>query len=348
MRETRAVSAAAGPRLRKRVMEERIERERLAEILGRFAQRAVLVVGDLMVDEYLRGAARRISQEGPVMVIEVEAEEFKPGGAANVGNNLRALGAHARMIGVVGDDEIGRLLRGELATWEIEVSGVITDPTRPTTRKTRVVAQNQQVLRVDREQTQAISSELARLLLQHVAASLPQVDAVLVSDYRKGVITPDVARQISALAKAAGKPLITNPKPTSAPWLQGAHILSLNHFEAEELTRTRLPEEPAALHAYGTHLRQELNVETLVITQREHGLHYWRRDGEHRHVRAFPVEVSDGAGAGDTTISAFALAAVSGADTYESAEIANRAGACVVRKSGVATVNIEELLALTP
>jgi rfaE bifunctional protein kinase chain/domain len=326
-------------------MEQRMSRGRLAEIVTQFRQRSILVVGDLMVDEYLMGTAQRISQEGPVMVIEVHSDAFKPGGAANVANNLRALGAKVRIAGAVGDDEMGRLLQEELRTWEIDTAGILTDPSRPTTRKTRVVAQNQQVLRVDREQTHPLSEALAEALLLRVEAALQQADAVLVSDYRKGVISPEVAARLSALATAMGKPLVTNPKPTSAPWLRGATVLSLNHFEAEELSRTLLPEDPDALNQYGVAMRERLEVDTLIITQRENGLDYWRHNGEHAHVPAHKVEVADSAGAGDSTIGAMTLALVSGADTYEAAEIACLAGACVVRKHGVATVTPEELLA---
>ncbi len=318
---------------------------RLAEIVTQFRERSILVVGDLMVDEYLMGTAQRISQEGPVMVIEVHSDAFKPGGAANVANNLRSLGAKVGIAGVVGDDEMGRLLQEELHTWEIDTAGILTDPSRPTTRKTRVVAQNQQVLRVDREQTHPLHTALAEALLVRVETALQQADAVLVSDYRKGVISPEVAARLSVLAAAMGKPLVTNPKPTSALWLRGASVLSLNHFEAEELSRSTLPEDPAALHRYGVEMRERLEVDTLVITQREKGLDYWRRSGEHAHVPAHKVEVADGAGAGDSTIGAMTLALVSGANTYEAAEIACLAGACVVRKHGVATVTPDELLA---
>jgi len=325
-------------------MEVRIGRTRTKEIVSGFSQRSILVIGDLMIDEYLRGHARRISQESPVMVVEVEGDDFKPGGAANVGNNLRALGARVSMAGVVGNDEIGRLLRSELAEQGIETSGILTDPDRPTTRKTRIVAQRQQVLRVDREQTHPIAQGIARQLLDHAALSLESVDAILVSDYRKGVVTPELAAGLSRLAQERGKPLITNPKPASAPWLRGARVLSLNQFEAEELGRASLPEDEAALCAYGERLMEDLGVEMLVITRSEKGMYYWRREGEYHHVPAFPVEVTDGAGAGDTTISTMALALVSGATDYEAAVLANRAGACVVRKAGVATVSVEELL----
>ncbi len=317
---------------------------RLAEIAAEFGKRSILVVGDLMVDEYLMGTARRISQEGPVMVIEVHDDEFKPGGAANVANNLRSLGAKVGIAGVVGEDEMGRLLRDELKNWDIGVTGILTDSTRPTTRKTRVVAQNQQVLRVDREQTHPLPESVAEELLSRVETALRQADAVLVSDYRKGVISPQVAARLSGMAASLGKLLVTNPKPTSAPWLRGATVLSLNHFEAEELSRSTLPTDADELHRYGSEMRDRLDVDTLVITQREQGLDFWRRNGEHRHVPAHKVEIADGAGAGDSTISAMTLALVCGATTYEAAEIACLAGACVVRKHGVATVTADELL----
>lgn len=327
-------------------MIEEIGRERFREIVHRFAKFSVLVLGDLMMDEYLRGSVRRISQEAPVMVVEVESDEFKPGGAANVGNNLRALGARVLLSGVVGDDESGRLLRAEMAAWNVDVTGVLTDPTRPTTRKTRVVTQNQQVLRVDREQTHPVATEVADRLAAFIEERLKDVDAILVSDYRKGALTPETARIALELARAAGKPVVTNPKPSSAAWLRGATVLSLNQVEAEEMGRQRLPEAEEGLRPFGETLRQDLDVETLVITRGAKGLSFWKRDGAYRYVPAYRVEVADGAGAGDTTISVMMLALLAGADTYEAAVIANLAGACVVRKAGVATVNAEELLHL--
>lgn len=261
-----------------------------------------------------------------------------------MGNNLRALGARVVMAGVVGDDEGGKLLKADLAAWNIDVSGILTDPTRPTTRKTRVIAQNQQVLRVDREQTHAVSEAIGERLLNVIEEHIQDVDAVLVSDYRKGVLTPETARATIAIAKKAGKPLITNPKPSSAPWLKGATVLSLNRSEAEELGRRRLTGDESAERVFGEALREELEVDTLVITWGARGLSYWCRAGEYRYVQAHRVEVADVAGAGDTTIGAMTLALMAGASNYEAAVIANRAGACVVRKSGVATLTVEELL----
>ncbi len=326
------------------IMADEIGRERYAEILGNFEGKSVLVFGDLMIDEYLRGSVRRISQESPVMVVEVEADEFKPGGAANVGNNLRALGASVAMAGVIGDDEGGRLLMSGLSEQNISTAGIVVDHSRPTTRKTRVIAQNQQVLRVDREQTHPVSESVSAELMEHVLQSVNSVDAVFVSDYRKGTLTQPLAVHISAAARAAGKMVITNPKPSSAPWLAGAHVLSLNRSEAEEVGRRRIPGDVAGEDAFGEAIRAQIDVDTLVITWGAKGLSYWRKDGEYRYVPAHRVEVADVAGAGDTTISAMTLGLLSGANTYESAVIANRAGALVVRKSGVAVVTVAELL----
>lgn len=325
-------------------MADRINRDRCQEIMSRFSGCSVLVVGDLMADEYLRGTAKRISQEGPVMVVEVESDEFKPGGAANVGNNLRALGAKVSLAGVIGEDEIGGHLRAELASWNVDVSGIITDSTRPTTRKTRIVAQHQQVLRVDREQTAPISETISGKLLQYIGDTINSMDAILISDYRKGVLTRESTEEICRLAKSFGKPVISNPKPVSSRWLSGARVLSLNHFEAEELAGGHLPKQEAALQQFGEKLIEELQVELMVVTRREEGISYWNIAGDYGHVPAHLVEVADGAGAGDSTISAMALALISSATDREAVEIANLAGACVVRKFGVATVSIEEML----
>jgi len=325
-------------------MEERLSLTRRAELIGKFADRSLLVVGDLMVDEYLYGSARRISQEGPVMVIEVVSDEFKPGGAANVANNLRSLGASVAIAGVVGDDSIAGVLRAGLSDWKIDVSGIVTDATRPTTRKTRIVAQSQQVIRVDREKTIPISGEVSRKLISHIERLLPQVDGVLLSDYRKGVLSEHDTQAICDLARAAGKPVITNPKPASARWLRGARVISLNQVEAEELAGLPLPDDADSLRRFGEQIAQSLGAATLLVTRGSKGLCLWLQNGEHHQIPAHVVEVADIAGAGDTTIGTMALALTCGATDVEAAELANLAGACVVRKHGVATITPDELL----
>ncbi len=321
-----------------------IPQHRYEEILRRFPDQTILVVGDLMMDEYLSGGARRVSPESPVLVVDVESEALKPGGAANVVSNLLALGARAYVAGAVGDDEVGRELRAQLAQRGADMDGILVDPSRPTTRKTRVVAHGQQVLRFDRERGDPLSERLARQLLEYVERVLDRVDAVLVSDYRKGILTREVTRGLIDLAGAAGKPLVANPKPVSARWMHGARVLSLNQMEAQEVSGEPLPADEGALRAFGARLVRELGVETLVITRGSLGLTYWHRDVEHQTVPAHPVEVYDVAGAGDTTITAMTLALASGAGCFEAACVANHAGACVVSKRGVATVSLDELI----
>jgi rfaE bifunctional protein kinase chain/domain len=313
-------------------------------LVRRMEGRSVLVLGDLMVDEYVQGRALRVSPESPVLVVEVQSEDSKPGGAANVVNNVLAMSARSHVYGVVGRDEAGERLTSGLAAAGADVSGIVIDPTRPTTRKTRVVAQEQQVVRIDREDVSPIDGETERAMLAQIASRLPNVDAVLLSDYRKGMITPTLARRVCAMALEAGKPLVANPKPASARWLENARLLSVNQVEAEQLGGSPLPEQADALAEYGWRLLSELQLRTLVITRGSKGLAYWTRDIEHRTVPAHAVEVYDIAGAGDTTIAAMTLALAAGATDFAAACVANHAGACVVRKRGVAVVTLEELI----
>lgn len=320
-----------------------IHRDRYEQIVRAFALRRILVLGDLMVDEYLHGAVRRISPEGPVMIVDVEAQEFKPGGAANVANNLRSLGAHVAVVGLVGADDMGELLRSELEGRRIDVSGIVTDSGRPTTRKTRVVAHHQQVLRIDREFSYAPNTAICNAMIDHAARLISRADAMIISDYRKGAISMDLAVSLRGLCAESRTPMIANPKPSSAAWLGGSLALSLNQAEAEELAGP-IPVAEDELTRFGEALRDRLGVSMLVITLGPRGLCYWQQGGESKHISGHSIEVYDVAGAGDTTISALALALTGGASPEEAAFVANHAGACAVRKAGVATVTPEELI----
>jgi D-beta-D-heptose 7-phosphate kinase/D-beta-D-heptose 1-phosphate adenosyltransferase len=337
-----------------------VNRQQYEQIVRSFEGRRIIVLGDLMMDEYLWGRATRISPESPVMVVEVDRETGVPGGAANVVNNLLALGAQVAVIGVVGEDATGSALVAALEAEGADVSGIVTDPSRPTTRKTRVVAHNQQVLRIDREQAKSVSDTVARKLLanlsQHLdshAGSTGKVEAVLVSDYNKGVLTSQVARAIVQTVREADTLLTANPKPPNVPFLSGANVVMLNQSEAEATAAIaaglggapwRFDDEDR-LDDAGAALRRSLGVETLVITRGSKGLSLWHAWGGARHIPAHPVEVYDVAGAGDTVISVLTLGLAAGAPIEDAAFVANHAGACVVRKVGVATVTIQELLA---
>jgi D-beta-D-heptose 7-phosphate kinase/D-beta-D-heptose 1-phosphate adenosyltransferase len=329
-----------------------MNRTRFQQILRSFVGKRVVVIGDLMTDEYLWGAATRISPESPVMVVEVERESSVPGGAANVVNNVLALGGLVSVAGVVGDDPAGAALRQALADEGADISAVVADGSRPTTRKTRVVAKHQQVLRIDRELTHPISPATERELLERAVAAMRGASAVVLSDYNKGVMTPGISRAAVAAARDMRLPLIANSKPANVRALAGATVVQLNRYEAQEtLTAAYLGRpHPRFLRDEewedaGALLRQELDVETLLVTRGEKGLSFWRTDGSVTHVPAHPVEVFDEAGAGDTVISALTLSLAAGAPLEEAGFIANRAAAAVVQKVGVATVSVDELLA---
>ena len=318
---------------------------RYEQIVRGFTGRSVLVLGDLMMDEYLWGRATRISPESPVMVVDVDRESSVPGGAANVVNNILALGGRVGVLGVVGDDEKGNELRSSLESRGADVRGVITDSSRPTTRKTRIVAHNQQVMRVDREQTHAIADSVAERLIAVLRESAAGAQAIIISDYNKGVLTESVARAAVDIAQEHGVTVTANPKPPNARLLAGADVLSLNQTEAESVYGAGRFENRAAVESAGPELVETLQINSLVITQGSRGLSVFTRKGEVRHIGAHPVEVYDVAGAGDTVISALTLGVAAGASLFDAAEVANHAAACVVRHRGVATVSQDELIA---
>jgi rfaE bifunctional protein kinase chain/domain len=329
-----------------------MDRARFQTILNAFSGKRIIVLGDLMTDEYLWGRATRISPESPVMVVEVDRETTVPGGAANVVNNLLALGASVAVMGVIGDDEAGKALTHALVSEGADTKGVVVDASRPTTRKTRVVARNQQVVRIDREQTHPISPAVEQSLLERTASALRGSNAIVLSDYNKGVMTNAVSRTIVALAAKAEVPLIANSKPANVRALAGAPLVQLNRYEAQEtLSAAYLGRshprflQDGEWEDAGALLRRELDVETLLVTRGEKGLSFWQSDGSVHNVPAHPVEVFDEAGAGDTVISALTLGVAAGARLEEAGYIANRAAAAVVQKVGVATVTVSELLA---
>lgn len=327
-----------------------LTRDEHKKLVDRFAGKRIIVLGDLMMDEYLWGKTSRISPEAPVMVVDVERESSVPGGAANVVNNLLALGADVAVVGLIGDDAAGEALTQALRDEGADTAGLVVDFSRPTTRKTRIVAHSQQVLRVDREQTHAADPEIAAELLARLRQLAKGAAALVISDYNKGVVTPELARDSVDAAREAGLLVTANPKPASAGWLGGTHVLQLNQSEAVA-TATRLGMEVEIFgpkdqfsDEMGAALRRSLSIETLLVTRGSKGLTLWS-DGSGCHIPPHVVEVYDSAGAGDTVISALTLTLAAGADVQTAAIVANHAAACVVRKLGVATVSPDELLA---
>ncbi|MBS1715515.1 MAG: bifunctional hydroxymethylpyrimidine kinase/phosphomethylpyrimidine kinase [Armatimonadetes bacterium] len=316
----------------------------LREIVAGFEGLQVAVLGDLMMDEYLWGDASRVSPESPVLVIDVQRETAVPGGAANVAANLMALGATTKVFGAVGDDGAGADLRDKLAERGADVLGIVTDASRPTTRKTRVVAQNQQVLRIDREHAHDLAGPVASELARRLLGSIDGLDAVLASDYDKGVVNEATVPPAVARARAGSVPFLVNAKPDNVGLLKGASVVTLNIGEALAASgdkRFRTDEIGVA----GQSLREAIGCDALVVTRGPKGLAVWTDDAPAVLVPAKQVEVYDVAGAGDTVVSTMTLAVAAGAGLREAAELAVHAAAVVVGKVGVATVTRDELLA---
>ncbi len=318
----------------------------LSGVLGRFDGLRVLVVGDLMVDEHIWGSASRLSPEAPVLVVDASGDpEIRPGGAANVANNIVALGGHASIIGVVGSDSYGDELERQLRDAGVDTSGVIVDDSRVTSRKTRIwVSHRQQVVRVDREDREPLSDSIAERLLSEVASHLGECDAVIFSDYNKGVMVPSIAVRAVELARAMGRVCTVNPKPMNVRGFKGAGTIMLNHSEAEAAVGCKLDSEDSVMDA-GRSMLAELDAGCIVVTRGSVGLSVFC-PGSSVTIPAQSVEVYDVAGAGDTVISAITLALAAGAHHEQAAMVGNLAGGAAVRKVGVAAVTRKEIVAL--
>ena len=317
---------------------------RLAALLQRFRRARVLVVGDLMFDEFVWGKVSRISPEAPVPVVWVQRESVMPGGAANVANNIHALGGQVRLAGVVGTDRWGDVLLQELAARKIDTAGVLREPARPTTVKTRVIAHHQQVVRVDREHPSPLTPAAISRLVELIRRQLDDVEAVVIEDYGKGVITRALLEQVVPLARARKKVVTVDPKEDHFDLYQGVTALTPNRAEAGEALGRELATEDAVLRG-GAELLRRLRSDALLITLGEDGMCLFEHSGRRTRIPTVAQEVFDVAGAGDTVIGAFTLALAAGASMLEAAVVANHAAGIVVGKVGVATATPKELLA---
>jgi rfaE bifunctional protein kinase chain/domain len=318
---------------------------RAHELIDQFASRRITVVGDVMLDRFLIGRVSRISPEAPVPVVVFDREEFRLGGAANVANNLRELGAAVDLIGVIGDDESGVQLKGELAAKGIHATGLITDPERRTTTKMRVVTdRNQQVSRIDFESDLEVGARIEEAVASQVEMRARPSQVILVSDYQKGLVTRRAMAHLVSFAQASGIPLIVDPKVPHIDYYAGAALVTPNHVEAESATNSRISTNDDARRA-SIALRQRLGVDSVLITRGEHGM-WLDHGGVDGYLPASAREVADVTGAGDTVIATLALAIAAGATMPEAARLANEAAGIVVGKFGAATVSPAELKAL--
>jgi D-beta-D-heptose 7-phosphate kinase/D-beta-D-heptose 1-phosphate adenosyltransferase len=318
--------------------------ESIQKILPPGRRPRLLVVGDLILDEFLRGVASRISPEAPVPVLDSRGAVSYPGGAGNVAANLAALGCKATLCGVVGDDDHGRRLRLLLGNRGIGTDGILIDPTRPTTHKLRVLAQSRQVLRVDNEARGGIAASLQRAVLDFVRHHVSAVSGVICSDYRKGLLTPLVLAGVIEAAHDAGLPVTVDPKGDDYSRYHGADVLTPNLDELETAVGKPIA-SPVERDAAVERLFAETSARAVLVTCGREGMVLYRKDGARTPISAEAREVFDVTGAGDTVAAWVGLALSSGASLAEAARLANRAAGIAVGKLGTATVSREEIMA---
>jgi len=319
-----------------------IEQNRAEQILKAFPNNKILVVGDLMLDQFTWGKVRRISPEAPVPVIEVAEETYRIGGSGNAAVNIRTLDGTPITIGVIGQDDGAERLLSLFAELEIDSDNLLRDERR-TTLKTRLIAHNQQVVRMDREDITPLSRKVKNILTERCVESLSKVQAVVISDYDKGVINPELLKSILTEAHRKKVPVFIDPKVQHAEYYRQATLLTPNQQEAELLSGVSITNR-SSLERAGTRLLERFDCPYVLVTQGEDGMSLFSHNTV-KHLRTTAREVFDVTGAGDTVIACLSMAVAAGAEMDEAALIANYAAGLVVGKVGTANVTRQELTA---
>ena len=317
--------------------------------MQRFCHTTVLVIGDVMMDEYIWGNVSRISPEAPVPILDVISESQTLGGAANVIHNIHTLGGKSLLCSVIGDDAIGKRLQHRLRDLGVNLEGLLSESTRPTTIKTRIIAQYhrhyQQMVRLDRETLDDISAEQTKRILETVTKALPTIDAIIIEDYGKGVVTGELVQEVIVLSRRAGKIVAVDPKTNHFARYAGASVITPNHFEAGASLNLTIESHQDLLQA-GRQLLDQMKTDYVLITRGKDGMSLFERESQMAtHIPTMALEVFDVAGAGDTVIAALTLGLASEINPVDAVLLSNAAAGVVVGKMGVATVNQEELLA---
>lgn len=316
---------------------------KLKNIISGFKNARVMVIGDLILDEFIWGKVSRISPEAPVPVVWADRESFMPGGASNVANNIASLGGRAELIGVIGNDERGSILKSEMSQRGVETEGVITDSTRPTVLKTRVIAHKQQIVRIDKETLRPISQKMISKILTHVKQKIRDIDLLVIEDYGKGVITPQLLKGIISLARKFKKTIAVDPKEDHLLFYKNVSLITPNKDEASKASGIKIDSKKQA-EAAGRALLKKLKCNIVLITLGDQGMALFKEGKKTVFIPTIAQEVYDVSGAGDTVIGTFALALAAGAGNIEAAHIANCAAGIVVGKVGINVVCQEELL----
>ncbi len=315
----------------------------LTSYVKKFSESRILVIGDLMLDHYIWGTVKRISPEAPVPVVNVTSETMLLGGAANVCHNIFSLGGKTDLGGVIGQDPSGEWIARRLREMKVRGQGVIEEPGRPTTRKTRVIAHSQQVVRFDHEKRGDISAESQKKLLSWLEKNLDQYQSIVISDYEKGVVTESLIRGAINFSKELKIKIIVDPKISHFSIYKGVTLLTPNHLEASLCSGIEIEDEASLMKA-GQTILKKLDCESVLITRGEHGMSLFENSGEVTHIPTVAKNIFDVTGAGDTVVSVLSLALSAGANLKDSAVLANHAAGMVVGIVGTATVTRQTLL----
>jgi len=316
---------------------------KLKGIISNFRDKKILVIGDLILDEFIWGKVSRISPEAPVPVVWVDNESFMPGGASNVANNINSLGGKAHIVGVVGNDERAGILKGELEHRGVNIDGIFTDPQRPTILKTRVIAHQQQVVRIDKEKVEPLRDSSIKKIVSFIEGAIDEVDGLIVEDYGKGLITPKLLEKVIPIAKKKRKIIAVDPKEEHFSYYKGVTLLTPNNAEASRAAGFEIKDK-ATLKKVGLELLKKLKVRVLLITLGEEGMMVFEKGKPPKKIETIAQEVFDVSGAGDTVASTYTLSLISGANPIQAAHIANCAAGVVVGKVGIAVVTQDEII----
>jgi len=316
---------------------------KLKSIISGFTGKKMLVIGDLILDEFVWGRVSRISPEAPVPVVWVNNESFMPGGASNVANNINSLGAKAYLVGVVGNDERAGILKGELEHRGVNIDGIFTESQRPTILKTRVIAHQQQVVRIDREKVDPLKDATIKKISGFVEDIIDEMDGVVVEDYGKGLITPKLLDRIVPLAKKKRKIITVDPKEEHFSYYRGVTLITPNNAEASRAVGFEIKDKQTLKKA-GFELLKKLKARVVLITLGEGGMMVFEEGKAPKKIETIAQEVFDVSGAGDTVASSYVLSLVSNATSIQAAHIANCAAGIVVGKVGIAVVTQDEVI----
>jgi rfaE bifunctional protein kinase chain/domain len=319
-----------------------VDRARSEALLHRLSGLPIVIVGDVMLDHFIFGRVTRISPEAPVPVVEFDHEEFRMGGAGNVAHNVRGLGGTVALIGIVGRDEHGTRLKGALTRDGIGTAGLVTEDSRPTTRKVRIVtSRNQQVARIDYESDREARGDIETALVAALDKAAGSAKAIVISDYLKGTVTRPLVARAVGIARDRAIPVLVDPKIPHLDYYSGVTLLTPNNAEAETATHTSIRTDGEA-RAAARAIRTRVGCKSVLITRGESGM--WLLDDSNEgHIPAATREVADVTGAGDTVIATLALALAAGGDMAEAATLANAAAGVTVSKFGPTSVSLEEL-----